>query len=50
VIVIINKVETLPDRTPVHETAELLLDDPAVEAVVMTALRRPEPVLAVWRR
>ena len=45
VVVIINKVESLPDPKPAHETAERLLRDPAIHAVLLTALRRDDPVI-----
>ena len=50
VVVVINKVESLPDRTPARETAERLLGEPAIEAVVLTALRSEEPVLEIFAR
>ena len=50
VIVLINKVESLPDRKPADETAERLLRDPAIHAVVLTALRADHPVLEVRAR
>jgi probable selenium-dependent hydroxylase accessory protein YqeC len=50
VIAVINKVERLDDRAPARETAERLLGEPAIEAVLLTALRREEPVLEVYRR
>ena len=50
VVVVINKVETLADRAPAHETAERLLREPAIHAVVLTALRRNDPVIEVCRR
>jgi len=50
VIVVINKVERLPDRSPARETAERLLREPAIQAVLLTELRGPEPVLEVYRR
>jgi molybdenum cofactor cytidylyltransferase len=50
VIVMINKVESLPDRKPADETAERLLRDPAIDAVVLTALRRDDPVLEIRTR
>ena len=50
VIVLINKVESLPDRKPAHETAERLLLDPAIHAVVFTTLRADNPVLEVCGR
>lgn len=50
VVVLINKVESLPDRAPAHETAERLLRDPAIHAVVLAAVRGAEPVLEVCAR
>jgi molybdenum cofactor cytidylyltransferase len=50
VIAVINKVERLPDRAPAREAAERLLGEPAIEAVVLTALHGEEPVLEVYRR
>ena len=50
VIALINKVESLPDRTPARETAARLLREPAIDAVVLAALRGEEPVLEVCTR
>jgi molybdenum cofactor cytidylyltransferase len=50
VIAMLNKVETLVDRAPAHETAHLLLRDPRIEAVVLASVRAPAPVLEVCRR
>jgi molybdenum cofactor cytidylyltransferase len=50
VVVLINKVEGLPDRAPARETAERLLREPGIEAVVLTALRAEDPVLEVRAR
>jgi probable selenium-dependent hydroxylase accessory protein YqeC len=50
VVALINKVESLPDRTPAHETAARLLRDPAIHAVVLANLRGDAPVLEVCRR
>ena len=50
VVVMINKVESLPDRAPACETAERLLREPAIHAVVLTTLRGDEPVLEVCTR
>jgi probable selenium-dependent hydroxylase accessory protein YqeC len=50
VVVIVNKVETLPDRAPAHETAARLLDEPAVHAVVLANARGNAPVLALCTR
>jgi probable selenium-dependent hydroxylase accessory protein YqeC len=50
VVVLINKVDSLPDRAPARETAERLLGEPGIEAVVLTALRADAPVLEVYAR
>ena len=50
VVALINKVESLPDRAPAHETAERLLRDPAISAVVLAAVRAENPVLEVCTR
>ena len=50
VVVLINKVETLPDRKPADETAERLLRDPAIHAVILTGLRRDDPVIEMHTR
>jgi molybdenum cofactor cytidylyltransferase len=50
VIVLINKVETLPDRAPARETAECLLREPAIHSVVLANLRAAEPVLEICAR
>src|SRR5207247_543669 len=50
VVALINKVESLPDRAPAHETAERLLREPAIHAVVLTTLRGDEPVLELCTR
>jgi molybdenum cofactor cytidylyltransferase len=50
VIVLINKVEGLPDWTPARETAERLLREPAIHSVVLTTLREAEPALEVYTR
>lgn len=50
VIVLINKVESLPDRSPARETAERLLREPAIHSVVLTTLREAEPALEVYTR
>ena len=50
VVVLINKVESLPDRKPADETAERLLRDPGIHAVVLTAVRADDPVLEVCSR
>ena len=50
VIVAINKVESLPDRKPARETAERLLREPAIHAVVFTSMRAEAPVLEICVR
>jgi molybdenum cofactor cytidylyltransferase len=50
VVVLINKVETLADRTPARETTERLLREPAIHSVVLTTLRGEKPVLEVYTR
>jgi probable selenium-dependent hydroxylase accessory protein YqeC len=50
VVVVINKVDGLPDRTPAHETARHLLREPAIHAVVLAAVRAEKPVLEVFAR
>ena len=48
--VMINKMDAVTDPTPARELAELLLREPTVHAVVLTAVRRPDPVLEIRRR
>jgi molybdenum cofactor cytidylyltransferase len=50
IVALINKVESLADRAPACETAELLLREPAIASVVLTALRAEPPVLEVYAR
>lgn len=50
VIAMINKVDTLADRAPAHETADRLLRDPAIHSVLLTTLRGETPVLEVCTR
>lgn len=50
VVVLINKVESLPDRAPARETAERLLRDPAIHSVVLATVRGDDPVLEVYAR
>ena len=50
VVVLINKVESLPDRAPAREAAERLLAEPAIQAVLLTSLRAAEPVLEIYTR
>jgi molybdenum cofactor cytidylyltransferase len=50
VAVLINKVASLPDRGPARETAERLLREPAIDAVLLTSVRDADPVLEVFRR
>jgi hypothetical protein len=50
VIVVINKVERLPDRARARETAERLLREPGIASVVLAAVRGDDPVLEVCAR
>jgi probable selenium-dependent hydroxylase accessory protein YqeC len=50
IVVLINKVESLPDRAPARETAERLLRDPAIHSVVLGTVRGEDPVLEVCAR
>ena len=50
VIVLINKVESLPDRAPARETAERLLREPAIHSVVLASLRAEGMALEVCAR
>lgn len=50
VAVLINKVASLPDRAPARETAERLLREPAIDAVLLTSVRDKDPVLEIFRR
>jgi len=50
VVALINKVESLSDRTPARETAERLLREPAIQSVVLAAVRGEKPVLEVFAR
>ena len=50
VVVLINKVEALPDRAPARETAARLLREPAIHSVVLAALRGETPVLEICTR
>lgn len=50
VVVLINKVETLPDRKPARDTAERLLCESAVDAVLLAGVRGDDPVLEVCSR
>ena len=50
VVVVINKVESLPDRAPARETATRLLRDPAIHGVVLAAVRAEDPVLEIRSR
>jgi molybdenum cofactor cytidylyltransferase len=50
VIVLINKVDTLPGRAPARETAECLLREPAIHSVILASVRAEEPVLEVCAR
>ena len=49
-VVVVNKVDRADARTPAQETAERLLSDPAVDAVLLTAVRAEEPVLERYAR
>jgi len=49
-VVLINKVESLPDRARARETAERLLRKPAIQSVLLTTLREEEPVLELCKR
>jgi probable selenium-dependent hydroxylase accessory protein YqeC len=50
VVALINKVESLTDRTPAYETAERLLRESAIHSVVLAAVRGEKPVLEVCTR
>jgi molybdenum cofactor cytidylyltransferase len=50
VVTLINKVEMLADPKLARETAERLLQEPAIQLVVLTAVREQEPVLELVRR
>jgi probable selenium-dependent hydroxylase accessory protein YqeC len=50
VVVVINKVDRLADRAPARETARRLLREPAIQAVVLAAVRARDPVLEVCAR
>jgi probable selenium-dependent hydroxylase accessory protein YqeC len=50
VVVVINKVDGLVDRTPARETAERLLREPAIHSVLLTTLRGEEPVIEACTR
>ena len=50
VAVIVNKVDAMANRDPARETARRLLREPAIDAVLLTALRAEPPVLEVCRR
>ena len=50
VVVVINKADALAHRAPARETAERLLREPAIHAVVLTAVRAPSPVLEIYAR
>jgi len=49
-VVLINKMDAATDPTPARETAALLLREPAVHAVVLAAVRGPDPALEICRR
>jgi molybdenum cofactor cytidylyltransferase len=48
--VLINKMDAVADPAPARQAAELLLREPAVHAVILAAVRGPNPVLDVRRR
>jgi probable selenium-dependent hydroxylase accessory protein YqeC len=50
VAVIINKVDAMASREPARETARRLLREPAIDSVLLTAVRAEPPVLEVCRR
>ena len=50
VVVLINKVEALPDRAPARETAECLLRERTRHSVVLANLRGAAPVIEVCAR
>lgn len=50
VVVVINKVESLPDWKPARVTAERLLREAAIQAVVLAGVRGDDPVLEVCSR
>ena len=50
VVVLINKVGSLADRTPARETAERVLREGAIHSVVLAELRGEPPVLEVCSR
>ena len=50
VVVVINKVELLADRSRARETAERLLREPAIRSVVLASLRGEEAVLETCAR
>jgi probable selenium-dependent hydroxylase accessory protein YqeC len=49
-VVMINKADALADRGPARETAQRLLREPAIQAVVLTSVRAAAPVLEVHAR
>ena len=50
VVVLINKADRLADRAPARATAEHLLREPAIQSVLLTALRAEEPVIQAYTR
>ena len=50
VAVIINKVDRLDDPAPARETAARLLENPAIDRVLLTSVRAADPVLEIHRR
>jgi molybdenum cofactor cytidylyltransferase len=49
-VVVVNKVDALAERTPARATAERLLDEPAIDRVLLAAVRGARPVLEVCER
>lgn len=50
VVALVNKVDALPDPAPARALAASLLREPAIEAVVLAAVRAEKPVVEVVRR
>jgi molybdenum cofactor cytidylyltransferase len=50
VVVLVNKVESLPDRALARETAERLLREPAIHSVLLASVREDKRVLEVYTR
>jgi molybdenum cofactor cytidylyltransferase len=49
VVVLINKVDRLPDRGPLRDTASRLLAEPRIRAVVLGGAQAPDPVFEIFR-